>query len=251
MVLLGFSFTNWGIMNKNLRYKLAFQMFRSNKLLKAIAMSLLVRKRTNTNIVKNFTLNKLATITGMHPTTIKKRLQTLNEYGLLTYSGKNLVFRSLVSKHKVRNIRLAKIAYKKIKDIERSLQAILVANIQLRKDYAKRTILTAHRGRNTKQVKRAQKLSRRYKWAHDYVERGLGYKKIAKTLNCCKETAIKIVKFAEKWSILKKQTHIIYERITGINFYPLNNLGYTYTTKNFAVTVKANTYKVAPCFRGW
>lgn len=238
-------------MNKNLRYKLAFQMFGSNKLLKAIAMSLLVRKRTNTNIVKNFTLNKLATITGMHPTTIKKRLQTLSEYGLLTYSGKNLVFRSLVSKHKVRNIRLAKIAYKKIKDIERSLQAILVANIQLRKDYAKRTILTAHRGRNTKQVKRAQKLSRRYKWAHDYVERGLGYKKIAKTLNCCKETAIKIVKFAEKRSILKKQTHILYERMPGINFYPMNNLGYTYTTKNFAVTVKANTYKVAPCFSGW
>lgn len=225
-------------------------MFGSNNLLKAIAMSLLVRERTNTNIVKNFTYNKLAVITGMHPNTIKKRLQTLKDYGLVSLSGKNLVFRSIVSRHKQRNVRLAKIAYGKVKDIERSLQAILVAIIQIRKDFAKRTILTAHNGRNPKQVKRAQKLSRRYKWGYDYVERGLGYKKIAKTLNCCKATATKIVNFAIGRSILKKQTHYNYEFLPGINYNRFSKK-YTFVTKNYGFIVEANTYEVAPCLRGW
>jgi len=238
-------------MNKNLRYRLALEMFGSNNLLKAVAMSLLVRKRTNTNIIKNFTINKLASITGMHATTIKKRLRTLKEYGLVSYCGKNLVFRSLVSRHKLRNIRLAKIAYGKVKDIERSLQAILVAIVQIRKDFAKRTILTAHNGRNAKQVKRAQKLSRRYKWGHDYVERGLGYEKIAKTLRCCKATATKIVNFAIGRSILKKQTHYDYTFMPGVNYRPMKEFGYTFTTKNYAFIVRANTYEVAPCLRGW
>lgn len=232
-------------MNKNLRYRFALEMFRSNNLLKAIALSLLVRKRTNTNIVKNFTYNKLATITGMHPDTIKKRLQTLKNYDLVSLNGKNLTFRSLVSRHKNRNIRLAKIAYNTIKDVERSLQAILVATIQLRKNFAKRTIRIAHDGKKNKEIKAAIKISRRYKWGHDYVEYGLGYKKIAKTLNCCKVTAEKIVKFAQKIKILKKFKH--FERIflPNINFNEYE--GCTFTTKNYGYIIKANTYEIAPC----
>ena len=233
-------------MNKKLRYRFALEMFGSNKLLKAIAMSLLVRKRTNTNIIKNFTYNKLAKITGMHPDTIKKRLRTLKDYDLVSFSGKSLTFRSLVSRHKMRNIRLAKIAYNKIKDVERSLQAILVATIQLRKDFAKRTIRTAHNGRNPKKVKSAQKLSRRYKWGHDYVERGISYKKIAKTLGCCKATATKIVKFAVNRSLLKKETHYEYTFLPHINYYNPNG-DYTFTTRNYGYRVKANTYEVAAC----
>ena len=236
-------------MNKNLRYRLVLEMFRSNELLKAVAMSLLVRKRINGNTVRNFTINKLATITGMHATTIKKRLHTLKECGLVSYNGKSLIFRSLVSRHKQRNVRLAKVAYDKIKDVERSLQAILVAVMQIRKDFVKRTILTAHNGRYPKEVKRAQKLSRRYKWGHDYVERGLGYEKIAKTLRCCKATATKIVNFAIDRSILKKETHYDYTFMPGVNYRYVDS--YTFTTKNYGFVVRANTYQVAPCLRGW
>lgn len=238
-------------MNKNIRYRFALEMFGNGRLLKAIAMSLLVRHRTNTNIIKDFTVNKLVVITGMHPTTIKKRLHTLKEDGLVSYCGKNLVFRSLVSRHKKRNIRLAKIAYGNVKNIERSLQAILVAVIQLRKEFAKRTIRNAHHGCNAKDIKAAQKTARRYKWGNEYVEHGLGYKKIAKTLNCCKATATKIVNFAIGRSILKKQTHYEYTFMPGVNHRFVD--GYTFTTKNYAFVVKANTYEVAPClctFRG-
>ncbi len=238
-------------MNKNLRYRLALEMFGNNKLLKAIAMSLLARHRMGTNILKDFTINKLAQITGMHAKTVRKRLRTLSEYGLVSCCGKNLVFRTLVSRHKKRNIRLAKIAYGKVKDIERSLQAILVAVIQLRKEFAKCTIRKARHGRNVKDIKAAQKTARRYRWGNEYVERGLGYEKIAKTLSVCKATAVKIVNYAIGRSILKKQTH--YERtfIPGVNHRFVE--GYTFTTKNYAFVVRANTYEVAPClctFRG-
>lgn len=222
-------------------------MFRNRNLLKAIAMSLLVRKRTNTNIIKNFTINKLAQITSMHAETVKKRLRTLKDYNLVSYNGKNLVLRSLVSKHKMRNVRLAMIAYNKIKDVERSLQAILVANIQLNKDFVKRTIRTAHNGHDYKQVKAAQKLSRKYNWGHDYVDYGLGYKKIAKTISCCKVTAEKIVKFAQKIKILKKIKRC--ERIFLPNINYQDYEGCTFTTKNYGYIIKANQYEVAPCLQ--
>ena len=233
-------------MNKYLRYRFVEEMFGSVKLLKAIAMSLLVKYRTKTNIIKDFTYNKLAAITGMHPDTIKKRLRTLREYGLVSMSGNKLVFRSLVSRHKRRNVRIAKMKFAKIKDVERSLQAILVATIQLRKEFAKRAIRTAHNGRSFKEVKSAQKLSRRYKWGNEYVERGLGYKKIAKALNICKATAVKIVKFAVKRAVLKKTTHYNYTFLPGINYYNPNN-EYTFVTRNYGYKVGANTYEVAPC----
>lgn len=238
-------------MNKNLRYRLAIEMFRSGKLLKAIAMSLLVRKRVKGNVIKDFTINKLVSITGMHATTIKKRLSTLKEHGLVSYHGKGLVFRSLVSKHKQRNVRLAKMAYGKVKDVERSLQAILVALMQIRKDFVKRTILTAHNGRNAKEVKRAQKLSRRYKWGNDYVERGLGYGKIAKALNICKATAVKVIKFATKRAILGKKNNYDWYFMPGVNYLDMKEYGYTFTTKNHACVVRANTYTVAPCLIRW
>lgn len=237
-------------MNKNIRFRLAKQMFRSSKLLKAIAMLLLIRKRSNSNIIKNFTINKIAVITGMHASTVKRRLRTLGEYGLVAYCGKSISFRSVTSKHKERNINITKTAYGKIKDVERSLQAILAAIIQLRKDFVKRTILTAHNGRNAKQVKSARKLSRRYRWGNQYVERGLGYEKIAKTIGCCKATAVKIIKFAENSEILRKKKNYKWFFMKGVNYLNMRNYGYTFTTKHYACVVMANTYSVAPCIAG-
>lgn len=223
------------------------EMFGSSNLLKAIAMALLVRKRTKGNIIKDFTINKLAELIGMHPTTIRKRLHTLKGYGLVSYQGKNLVFRSLVSKHKQRNVRLAKIVYGKVKDVERSLQAILVAIMQMKKDFVKRTILTAHNGRKAKDVKRAQKLERRHRWGSEYVEHGLGYKKIAKVLGVCKTTAVKVIEFATERKLLKKQTNYTWEYMPGVNFLDMREQGYTFTTRNYGCIVRANTYIVAPC----
>ncbi len=229
-------------MNKNIRFGFAVEMFGSVTLLKAIAMMLLVRQRTGTNVIKNFTINKIAGITGMHAVTVRKRLHTLKDYGLVEYQGRSLVMRSLVSKHKNRNIRLANIAYEKVKDVERSLQALLVAIMQMRKEFAKRTIRNAHNSHDAKEVKAAQRVSRKYGWGQEYIEHGMGYQKIASTLHCCKATAVRIVKYAEKIHVLAKMKHFTRTYMPGVNCMSLRELGYTFTTRNYAYVVKANTY---------
>ncbi len=221
-------------------------MFGSPRLLKAIAMLLLIRKRRGATIPK-FTYNKLHDITGMHATTIKKNIAVLKDMELVTIDERNTItFRSIISRHNKRNARLAKIDYKNIKTIARSLQAILFVNIQLRKDFAKRTIRKAHNGRNPKQVKAAQKLSRKYGWAHDYNEQGLSYKGIAKRLHCCKQTAEKIVSYAVDRKMAQKFCHYAYTYMQGVWYMYVE--GYTYTTRNYGVKVTANTYTVAPVF---
>ena len=37
----------------------------------------------------------------------------------------------------------------------------------------------------------------------------------------------------------------------GINFLDMKDHGYTFTTKNYACVVRANTYTVAPCLTAW
>ena len=71
-------------------------------------------------------------------------------------------------------------------------------------------------------------------------------KPIAKALNICKATAVKIVKFAVKRAVLKKTTHYNYTFLPGINYYNPNN-EYTFVTRNYGYKVGANTYEVAPC----
>lgn len=220
-------------------------MFSNVNVLKAIAMSLLIRHRTNCNVVKNWTVNKLYNITRMHPKTIKKRLAILEEYGLVEYQGNHLILRSLVSRHKKRNIKLAKICYNKAKDVERSLQSILVAVIQLRKEYVKRTISEAHNGHDPVKVKSAMRTVRRHGWGFTYNEWGLSYKKIAKTLNNCKTTAVRIVNYAIKKGILSKTKNIERIYLPGINRHYC--CGCTYTGVNYGYIVHSNIYSVAPC----
>ena len=235
-------------MNKKLRLSLALEMFGNKDLLKAISLLLIVRKRTGSNVVNNYTVYKLVSITGAHASTIRKRMQVLSAYGLAELHGKDMIFRSIVSRHKDRNIRLGerKVEYKSLKSIEYSMQAILVAVVQSRKDFAKRTIRNAHgASHDYKVVKAAMGAARRFGWGVEYVERGLSYKTIAKKLGVCVKSAVEIVKFAIKRGILKKQTHQTSVCMPCVSYREVE--GFTFTTRNYGYIVEANTYAVAPC----
>lgn len=234
-------------MIKNLRYSLAVELLHDRELLRAVAFSLLVRRRVGGNVVRDWSVSGLSAVTGVHWTTVRKRVRVLMERGLAQECGGSLVLRSLKSRHNGRNIRLAKIAYATAKGVERSLQAILVALMQLRKDFARRVIRIAHAGRTYKQVRAAQKAARRHGWGQEYVERGLGYAKMAKTLGVCVATAVKIVKFAEKRHILRKKKNQMSVFLPLVNKKEVE--GCTFTTKNYGYKIMANTYEVAPCLR--
>ena len=97
-------------------------MFGNKELLKAIAMFLLIRKRLGSNVVKNYSINKLVNLLGAHARTINKRLRVLSQYGLVTIVGKTLMLRSIVSKHTKRNVKLGerKMEYSSLKNVEYS-----------------------------------------------------------------------------------------------------------------------------------
>ena len=223
-------------------------MFGNKELLKAIAMFLLIRKRLGSNILKDYSINKLVNLLGAHACTIKKRMHVLAQYGLVTIVGKTLMLRSVVSKHAKRNVKLGerKMEYSSLKSVEYSLQAILVVVVQSRKDFAKRTIRNAHgASHDFNVIKAARDAARKFGYGFEYKENGLSYKTIARRLGVSVKTAVEIVKFAVKRTILKKTTHSIatyMQSVCGMELYV-----YTFTTRNYGYKVLANSYSVAPC----
>lgn len=222
-------------------------MFGNKELLKAIAMLMFIRKQLGSSILRNYSINKLVSITGAHASTIKKRIRVLSQYNLVSVTDKTLVLRSIVSKHAKRNVKLGErfMKYSTLKEVEYSLQAMLVKELQNKKDFAKRTIRNAHgSSHDYKVVKAARDAARKFGYGNQYVEKGLSYKTIAKRLGVSIKTAVKIVKFAVKCTILKKTTHFLSTYLPKVNY--MEGLGYTFTTYNYGYTVLANTYAVAP-----
>lgn len=222
-------------------------MFGNKELLKAVAFAMFVRYRMGKSTIGKFTVNMIAKAVGVHAQTVNKRLDALKTADLVSVADGCVSFRSLVSKHNGRNVKLTKICYKSLKDVERSLQSILVTVLQKRKDFAKRTIRTAHDGRTSKKVKSAMKVSRKYGWGARFVEGGISYKGLAKRIGVCVKTAVEIVKFAVERGILKKERHFEATFMPGVNGMKVD--GFTFTTRNWGFKVSANTYAVAKVLR--
>ncbi len=229
-------------MIRNIRHSIINGLFRDKKSLKAIALLLYIYYKTERNTLRHWSYNKIATITGTHPATIKKRLDTLNKIGLACFEGDAIVFRSVVSRHTDRNINISSIKYDTLKDVEKSLYAILLCIIQARKDFCKRTIRQAHESRQYKVVKKARTLIRRCGWGNSYCEFGLSYKGIAQKMGISLKTAFDYVQFAVKRGFVALENHFCAIFMKNVNKYPVQ--GYTFTTDNYAFNVSANTYTI-------
>ena len=200
-------------MIRNLRNSIAIQMLRDKKFLKAIAFILLYHEITNSNICKNYSVNNLSNLTGVHASTIKNRLQTLKQRNLAKINNGTLIFSSITSKHNNRNKKLNHFSFGSLIEIEKSLFALLVCMLQERKDFIHRAFLE-----------------------------GISYKKIAKKLGISIKSAFDYVKFAIEHSFLFKETHFKRVFYKYVKHYPIK--GYTFTTQHFAYKVGANTYVV-------
>ena len=111
---------------KYIRRSLINECFGNKELLKALAMAYLIKHRTKSSNIRHYSINLIHSITGIHATTIRKRLQTLNEYGLILIEKDNLIIRSTVSKHSKRNMNIGRMDFTNAKTVERSLQALQV-----------------------------------------------------------------------------------------------------------------------------
>lgn len=218
-------------------------MFRDKAFLKAIAFLIFYHEKTNSNICKGFTYAKLSSVTGVHPTTIKKRLATLKERGFVVkiHNG-TLVFKSITSKHGSRNKKILNASLPSLGDAEKALWAILVCILQERKNFIHRAILDARYSRDYKTVKNAKQIIRKYAKDNVFHEYGMSYSTIASRLGVSLKSAFEYVRDAVKHGYLLVKSHFLKFYKKGVNFYKVP--GFTFTTKNYCFKVLANTYIV-------
>lgn len=220
-------------------------------IIKALALAIYVKKNVVSSTITDFSINKLHTLTNLSYSTLRKRLHILRNLGYIKNTGKNnehLVFTSLASSSKHRNLDLSKYVFNSVKDIEKSILASFVVEIQKRKDFVKHTIQTAFNPEKgqLKDMKKARKLCNRYGYGKEFKEYGLSYKTIAKKLGICLQKAFEIVKFAIVNNMIVKHNHIKQLYIKGIGFAQkyckFNDV--TFFTNNNAYKVYANSYSV-------
>lgn len=221
---------------------------------KAFALAIFIKHKFVSSTVTNFTIDKLHKCTGLHATTIKKRLKVLLNLGFVEFSNggnrKHLTIKSMSSHNKSRNVDLSCIVFDSIKDIEKSLLALVIVEIQKRKDYAKQIINSAKNPKTLKECKSAKRKCRLFGYGREYIENGISYKRIAKELGVCVQKALKIVRYAVEKLFLEvfhRQRQVF---LPGAKFVEdvLPKNSFTFCTRNNKYTIFANEYKVGSRF---
>ena len=215
---------------------------------KALALAVYVKTHFTSSAVPHYSLNRLHNLTGMHRTTLDKRVDKLMRMRIAIWSaGNQLVVSALKSQCDRLNVCIDFDGCETVKDIEKRLQIVLLLDIQSRKDFAKRMIDAAQNGTDLKEVKKAKKVCRRYGYGREYVEWGLSYKGIAKRLGVSIATAFNVVKQAISEGLIKKfhnQVQRYQQNVREAMKYM--DFDFTFCTKDNCYLVLANTYSLTP-----
>lgn len=229
-----------------IRRELYYNIITDTAKVRAVAMSLLIKKHIRSSAITDYTSDKLHKLTRLHADTCKKYVGILVKLNLAEFVGRNgktLVFKKLFSRHQRKNIDLGDIDGSSVMDIAYHLYAIFNVEIVRHKLYAKHIIETATDG--FKNVREAKRKSRKYGYGREFIENGLSFKTIAKRLKCGIQKAQAIIKFCVDKLFLIKNKHItqIYDKYaqTTILFRP--DL-YTFATKEYLYIVGANSYEL-------
>lgn len=213
-------------------------MFRRKDILKAVALAIYVKEHSTSSLVKNWSVNKIHSLSGLGATTVKKRLQTLRLLDLTKECGPHLLFARLKSSCDRNNIDIPATGNASVKEIEKCLMALLVALIQRQKDYVNLQLQRVNNGMSLKDIKKARRERKRYGWRSFFEENGLSYKGIAKRLGICVKTAFEVVKFGIRKGFFKKISHFLCLRDRGAANLTEVPDGWTFISK------KGNLFKV-------
>lgn len=223
------------------------------RLQKAVAFAVFLKhKLGQSSMMRNYSVNKIHTLTKISATTIKKYLPILKQCGFVAFCGKNnqhMIVTKLCSHTKGRNVRIDNFCFESYKDVYRSLRAYLALLIQSHKEFIKRTLQIAANPNNWEEFKAARKTVKRLVKQGiirgmnvAYKEYGISFKRIAKETGNCTRTAQRIINYAlNKGWVSKKRN---YEKIFihKINYRQVD--GFTFATRNNVYRVFANTYEL-------
>ena len=224
------------------------------RLQKALSFAILLKVRLGrSSMMRDYSINKIHTLTKVSATTINKYMPILIEMGWVKFCGNNnqhLIVSKLASHTDKRNICVDRFCYNSFADVYRSLRAFLALIIQSHKDFIKRTIQIATNPQNGQDCKAARKLVKRLvkqgilKSVYDtYKEYGLGLKRIAQETGNCVRTAQRIIQYAIDKNWVKKFHHQEQIFAPKISFRHIE--GYMFSTKNNLYRIYANTYELS------
>lgn len=223
-------------------------------LVKALSLAVFIKTRYASSCIRNFSYNKLRKLSGLHDSSLKKRIAKLNEYGLIKRVGRNnehLVVSSIASHNNRRNVDISCIEFSTIKDIENSILAIVVVEMQKRKDYVKHILNCVLDPKSTDEYKRSKRQCRDYGYNGEYKEYGISYKRIAKEMGVCVQKAMRVVKYAVANSFLDvehRQKQIYVKGAMTMDKY-VDSRNYTFCTKDNFYRIYANVYSLGSRFR--
>lgn len=223
------------------------------RLQKVVAIAIFLKyKLGQSSIMRNYSVNKIHTLTKISATTIKKYLPILKQCGFVDFCGKNnqhLIVTKLCSHTKGRNVKIDNFCFDSYKDVYKSLRAYLALIIQSHKDFVKRTIQIAANPKNWNEFIAARKYMKRLVkqgvlcGLHDeYREYGLSFKRIAIETGNCARTAQRIMNYAiNKGWVSKKRN---FKKIFMPKINRRQSDIFTFSTLNNIYIVYANTYEL-------
>lgn len=236
-----------------LRRKIHMQMIGRKEIAKAVSLSLFVKNRYKSSTINNFTYGKLSNLTGLSVTALRKRVSTLKALGYVQFIGSNsehLLFCSLSSKTKHRNIDISYFKFDNIRDCDRSVFASFLVEIQRKKDFAKQMIQRATvSGRTVKEIKAAKRSCKRYGYDSEYREFGISMKRIARDMGVCVKTALGIVRWAVELHLIEREHCQEQKYVKGIGKLACFLDGmtdFTFCTKDNEYYILASHYSLTP-----
>ena len=203
-----------------------------------------------TSSLCNASQNKIASVCGVSPSTIKRYMPIWERLGLAEWRGKNkdvFVVNKLRSRTSHRNVDISRLDMSNFWKVYNSLRSFMFLIILSCKDLVKRMIRTATKSDDISEIKKARKFCNRYAKRErgkdfEYKEYGISLKKIGQKIGFCKRTAENIVNYATKRHWCRKFHNYDWTSMPGVNRMYVE--GYTFTTKNYGFIVKANTYSL-------
>lgn len=184
--------------------------------IKSLALSLFMLNSQKSTL-SGFSYNKLHNITGLHITTLKKRVKYLIKEGYAFIVNNTITFKSLKSRHENRNINLSTLEKNlndrngsiTVKDYEQILNAILVTLPIRQKDFCRNLIEKRNNPKSFKELKQLKKESRKfgYESITSYNEFGISYDTLALKTKTSRGTAFKYIKYAVDNNMISKQSN--------------------------------------------
>lgn len=172
---------------------------------KAISMLIYIKENKKCSVINKFSYKKISDITKLSILVVKKRINKLNEMGLLEMIDNNKMKFSKIRAQKS-NVRLDMIDMTSVSSIEIGLRALYIIEIQKRKEYVKSAVNVTDNVRNMDEYKKARSIQKQVlRGTKTYTDNGISYDYLVKKMNVSKTTISNIIKYGEDNGIFKKK----------------------------------------------